>query len=130
MHPRLSFKYRVGPSFSPFNICFQKNLVPLPEKDKKPSPATKRRPADQQQHCSGFKIYLNTRYNGSHEFDSSRHFVKRLSIADHGSTIRRIPEAWNRPPIFLVIKPVARQLRKTPPAQSLDELEFRGYLNE
>lgn len=44
--------------------------------------------------------------------------------------LRRIPEAWSRPPIFLVVKNIARRMRRYPPSQSLDELEMRGALKE
>jgi hypothetical protein len=30
--------------------------------------------------CPGFIVSLNNNYNGAHEFDSNRHYIKRYSL--------------------------------------------------
>ncbi|KAI6223748.1 hypothetical protein M3Y99_01428000 [Aphelenchoides fujianensis] len=137
-HPRLCFRFR-------------KNLVSNPDAER-PSSSTsspvkqegggmKRRsnqlndstgsnsfdPAD---FCPGLIVSLDTNYNGAHEADTSRHFVKRLSVVRLGAKVRRIPDAWSRPPLMLVVPNIARHMREYPPPHRLDAFEFRNYYND
>ncbi|KAI6236605.1 hypothetical protein M3Y95_00175500 [Aphelenchoides besseyi] len=132
-HPRLSFR-------------FSKNLVPTNEVPSnttqspvKSEHGSKRRSNQSANsfhsnlshvQCPGLIVSLNRNYNGVHEFDTSRHFVKRLSLIRMGAKVKRIPEAWNRPPLILVVPNLARYIRQYPPPQRLDAFEYRNQYND
>ncbi|KAI6223596.1 hypothetical protein M3Y99_01449000 [Aphelenchoides fujianensis] len=112
-HPRLCFRFR-------------KNLVSNPDAER-PSSSTS---SPVKQEGGGMKRRLDTNYNGAHEADTSRHFVKRLSVVRLGAKVRRIPDAWSRPPLMLVVPNIARHMREYPPPHRLDAFEFRNYYND
>ncbi|KAI6187005.1 hypothetical protein M3Y98_00194800 [Aphelenchoides besseyi] len=132
-HPRLSFR-------------FCKNLIPTNEVPPnttqspiKSEHGSKRRSNQSansfhlnlsQVQCPGLIVSLNRNYNGVHEFDTSRHFVKRLSVVRMGAKVKRIPEAWNRQPLILVVPNLARYIRQYPPPQRLDAFEYRNRYND
>ncbi|CAD5225257.1 unnamed protein product [Bursaphelenchus okinawaensis] len=114
-----SFLFHLSTCHDRLKFEFKEKLLKTPQhlliKKKKPD-----------EWCHGLIVSLNRKFDGSHEYDLTRHYRKNLH--KKGGLVK-VPDAWNQPPCFIVVKSIAKVLRETPPATSVNNYLFNSKFN-
>uniref|UniRef100_A0A1I7RT19 VEFS-Box domain-containing protein n=2 Tax=Bursaphelenchus xylophilus TaxID=6326 RepID=A0A1I7RT19_BURXY len=121
-----SFLYHLSTCHSRLTFKFKENLVQTPVNL---SPKKKRKPDGDEDWCHGLIVSLNHKFDGSHEFDITRHYRKYNRNTSAGR-LRKITNAWKQPPCFIITKSLARMLRRTPPGTSIESVMFSSKFND